>query len=856
MDENMSSLSEWLSERPKWLQMAAARLLENNTLSDADIAELATACLGEASGKPPTATCVIPTFPFQQNRTESLKLCSISEIEGINQLAPRNPLEFGHSSGNLAVIYGYNGSGKSGYVRLLKHACAARTPGCLHGNVYQQSDVQQKALISYEQNGNLKNLTWGTQDGACNDLCGVDIFDSASGGIFITNENEVTYEPPELSFFTDLIDACARISEHLNQEKQRNQSKKPNFPPALQSTPEGKWYGAIDHSTSDTAIDGRCRITQDEERSIQKLQDRLFEADPQKKFTALTKQAEHIDELIGIAQKHIEQLSTKKGQEILAAIENWNVKKKAAETASQEFFAGAHLAGIGSEIWQELWRAARKYSEIVAYKNIPFPNLSDDARCVLCHQALTEEAKNRLDSFESFVTGEMQREKLIADIQYQDMLNAIEDISDPVFIQSKIDAAGISDEKLSEQILRFFTQLQQTREQFVKIKFDKDIPADFQLPERIQKGQALSRGIKEQAEQFKKDAEVDNRQELQTQLDRLKAKQWLAENKNSAVEEANLKKRLNQIQEAIKSTNPQALSKKKGSLAEALLTEAFARRFNDELANLGASQVNVEISKSKVARGKVLHKIQLKNATKCAPADVLSEGESRIVSIAAFLADVAHKDNPAPFIFDDPISSLDQNYEEAVVKRLLDLSQERQVIVFTHRLSLLGTLRHFAKNRSVEPHIVYIRATEWGTGQPAPMPLSQKTIGRALNTLMNERHAVARKAAQNNEFDRAESESKAICTDFRIILERTIEEDLLCGVIQRFQRPVETLKLKQLSKLKASDCILLNDLMTKYSKFEHSQSKETPISLPEHEELLEDMKRLRTWREEYKNRDV
>jgi ABC-type Mn2+/Zn2+ transport system ATPase subunit len=63
---------------------------------------------------------------------------------------------------------------------------------------------------------------------------------------------------------------------------------------------------------------------------------------------------------------------------------------------------------------------------------------------------------------------------------------------------------------------------------------------------------------------------------------------------------------------------------------------------------------------------------------------VLSEGEYRIVSLAAFLADVGGKDFSAPFVFDDPISSLDQDFEEAVVQRLVELSQERQVIIFTH----------------------------------------------------------------------------------------------------------------------------------------------------------------------------
>ena len=95
---------------------------------------------------------------------------------------------------------------------------------------------------------------------------------------------------------------------------------------------------------------------------------------------------------------------------------------------------------------------------------------------------------------------------------------------------------------------------------------------------------------------------------------------------------------------------------------------------------------------------------------------------------------------------------------------------------------------------------------------------------------------------------------KSICSDFRTLVERSIENDLLCGVVQRFQRPVHTLKLKELAKLKHADCNLLDLLMTKYSGFEHSQPEESPVELPKPNDLLTDMNSLRTWREEYAKR--
>lgn len=210
--------------------------------------------------------------------------------------------------------------------------------------------------------------------------------------------------------------------------------------------------------------------------------------------------------------------------------------------------------------------------------------------------------------------------------------------------------------------------------------------------EWIEKIRKISHGYEESAKKYEEDAEKDNRVELQAKLKNLQAKKWLSEQKTAIQEEVNRLQSLERLQEAKKKTNSKALSTKKGELAETLITDAFVQRFNDELKALGASSLKVKLIKSKVSKGKVLHTLQLDGSAYNLN-DVLSEGENRIVSITAFLADVTGKTYSAPFVFDDPISSLDQAYEEAVVQRLCAIASERQVIIFTHRLSLLGMIQ-------------------------------------------------------------------------------------------------------------------------------------------------------------------
>ena len=108
--------------------MAAKWLLEKDEITTKDISDLTLLCLQEAEGTFASTNYSFPKNAFSQNTTGSLCLCSIGNIEGVNALAPKVPLKFGKG---ITVIYGLNASGKSGYVRLLKHICGARNPGDL-----------------------------------------------------------------------------------------------------------------------------------------------------------------------------------------------------------------------------------------------------------------------------------------------------------------------------------------------------------------------------------------------------------------------------------------------------------------------------------------------------------------------------------------------------------------------------------------------------------------------------------------------------------------------------------------------------------------------------------------------------
>lgn len=852
MSGPLASLTKWFSERPQWLNIAATKLLQQSELTDRDVSELVTLCRQEADKTLVKTTCSFSASAFSQDATGTLRLCSISDVEGVNALFPRKPLRFGKDG--ITIVYGNNGSGKSGYVRLLKHICGARETGSLLSNVYKPSSTVQKACILFEHDKVLKTHMWSGQ-GICDDLNSVDIFDASFGKVFVRSEDEVSYEPPVLSFFSSLILTCQKVALVLDTEAKQHQSKKPNIMTDKKETPEGIWYESISANTTTQDIDTHCTFSGSDETEIQTRQQCLAEQAPAERAKLLRKQKQHIDTLVQDAQKYLEQLSDENCRQIIAAKKRSILKKTAADTAADKMFSGSELEGIGSDVWKELWEAARNYSVSAVYIEAEYPNVSDDSRCVLCHQTLTQEAKDRLISFESFVKGEMQKAATEAAKEYEMASQTIEALPTSNTLKTRIDAAGIPQDEVASQITEFFAQLQARKDHLLGIDSEEAIPGPLLSSKWIEEANAYSRNLGELAAKYDKYAISDNRDEIKKKLSSLQAKKWLSEHRAAIDEEVNRLRLLNQIQRAIGLADTRALSRKKGDLAETLITNEFVQRFNEELRVLGASQLEVELVQSKVFKGRVLHKLQLRGAPQNSLADVLSEGENRIVSIAAFLADVTGKSNQAPFIFDDPISSLDQSYEEAVVQRLIRLSQNKQVIVFTHRLSLLGLIQEYSKKVSREPEIICIRAETWGVGEPGDTPLFVKRPDKALNYLINDSLSMAKRLLYEHGNDVYEPCAKSLCSEFRSLLERMIEFELMADVVGRYRRDVNTKnKIHKLAQITLEDCELFDELMTKYSRYEHSQPPEAPVQLPKPGEFETDFNKLKNWQQEFSKR--
>ncbi len=849
----MSDLIGWIQERPTWVKYAAKQLIDSGEINLEDIKKLVELTINDAKEEE-CEHIPIEDLSFDQSSTNEIKLTSISDIHGINALSSQKPLEFGNK--NLSIIYGRNGSGKSGYVRILKHLTGSRNPGRLLSNVYESRPTQQKCKVSYEINDQSKQVDWEKSDGPIEDLLSVDIYDTSTGVIYLEDENEVTYEPPLLRFFSELIDISQVIGNEIESIINQKISQKPTLPPEYHETELGKWYQDLSSELDEEKIIVKVKWDEEDEEDLTRLKDRVGTESPREKADQLLAKRKRLINFVLKSIEHVKKLSVKNCAKIIDLNKLLQKKEKVAEAAAKELFSSSPLDGIGSDIWEELWEKARTYSESIAYHGQNFPVTEENARCVLCQQELSDEAKGRFISFEEYVKGETNKEIEQLSEKLDKLLKEVSNLPNKELVLTELDAIGIDDKGQREKIVEFYDLLSKRAGELNTYDKTEELTSLSNEMDLIIEARRHAGKLLKQANLFLKDAENGNREEIQSLLKEIETRKWLSTQSGAIKKEVERLTELEILDKAKKITNPASLSRKKGALAEELITEAYINRFNEELASLGACNVNVDIKKTGVKKGQVLHEIQLLNTEKQEPSEVLSEGERKIVTLAAFLADVTGKEIPAPFIFDDPITSLDEDFEDKVVNRLIELSKKRQVIVFTHRISLVVKLQDDAKKEeNTSAGLMSIKKRGEVAGEPTSSPIYVRKAKSVLNELSNQRLVQAKKAHRDEIEVSYEILAKSICSDIRILLERIVEEVLLADVVHRFRRDLHTKnKILNLSKIQENDCKFIDDMMTKYSKYEHSQPRSSSVPAPEPHEIEADLTELKEWFDEFTNR--
>jgi ABC-type uncharacterized transport system ATPase subunit len=264
------------------------------------------------------------------------------------------------------------------------------------------------------------------------------------------------------------------------------------------------------------------------------------------------------------------------------------------------------------------------------------------------------------------------------------------------------------------------------------------------------------------------------------------------------------------------------LSRKIGEFTEGAVTAQLRARLAAELEALRFTHLPVAIG-ARGAKGKTRVSLQLDSTRRVDVGDVLSEGERRAVALAFFLAEVAVAEHGGGIVLDDPVSSLDHARRSYVAQRLIEETQRRQTIVFTHDIVFLLELQELAARSSISCEVRVVRRVGNIAGIASKdLPWVAQNVAKRVGYLKNE---MQRLAALERKGD-AEVYRREVKTWFELLRgawERCVEEKLFNGVVGRFQPGIETLKLKPVTVTQAMTTAVEQG-MTRASAWTHDQA--------------------------------
>ncbi len=813
----LEAIVRWSTTRPLWLRDALRRVVQKASISDADVSELVAICLvenglklgGTDAPKPVVLGSEdLPAYPAAAN---AVTLVSVSEVLHVNQLAPNQTLNI--APAGLTVVYGDNGSGKSGYARILKRACRARNRGDeIEPNIYGNAGPRRtaSAQLNFKAGPTVKTLAWA--DGpkpTVPELSAVSVFDADCASVHVEDRNDVAFKP----FGLDVPERLASVSQRVRTEfEARRRAVEAEQDPIFQAptwsatSAVGRALSGLRHDTRYGDLAKPTPLSEEEARRLKQLREDLSK-DPATAAREVRLRINRLNALVAHVATVEAQLSDATLHELARLVADSRTKQEAATVAAEQLFAGSPLA-IGGDTWRELWESARRYSENVAYPTRPFPVKDPDGRCVLCQQPVSREAADRFQKLDDFVKADTERQARDA----QDKAKAARDTLKQARGGTRpcgqgLDELSLLDPALAEDIRRFVVVAALRKRSVLRAIDAKPDPAPPPAPaspvkrlrERIQKeverAVALEKASAEpaRAKLLAERTELQDRDSLSGLLPKLKA------------EIARLRK-LDIFDKCIAAANTKPITELGNSLAEQVLTPQLRDRFAEELISLAGSRVRAELTYAGGRTGSPQYQVRLIARPAANVARILSEGETTCVALAGFLAELATADHLSGLIFDDPVCSLDHKWRLNVARRLVKEAATRQVLVFTHDIVFVHDLHDQAHEQGVPCELRNLRRDSTGTGVVGDgLPWTGMRIEQRLDEL-GKRARAAKAAFEAHKEDEYRREVEDIYSDLRATWERALEEVALQRTVVRHRDYIDTKELKKVSALSAADC--------------------------------------------------
>ena len=801
-----------------WMRDCLRRICTQSDLTKADIQEILTN-LKSTEGLVQAGTLEQLTSSHLATQTTSSRastvLISISDVQNANRLAPNQVLKFAEQG--ITLIYGYNGSGKTGYGRILRQVCRSRheKQEPILGNVYAGNTVPASAQIKYKTAGVTAAFTWVDGSPSPDELSLISVFDATTAPLYADQQNKIEFLPLGLDVLPRLAKVCEQLSSAIDGEVRALDAKVAIPLPKVESASHVQFLNRLSDQTTPSQIPTEGEIktlftwSPSDDTALEAVQGEI------RQLSEPAAQSAQLMRLIGTIEGFNPKMTSAFNAfapTVISGIQQKTEAAKAARTAATIAATGRFTNDTLGEspttaAWRRLYQAAEAFSAEI-YPDEEFPATGKDRVCLLCQQTIGEAAQDRFQRFKEF----------LQDTSQQDAVRAEQEVASTLLSVSRTTMPLASD------IDGIFKELTDTKPTYVTLR---DSIRQQCLALAALKSE-LVRCIKGEAE-FAEVPSVDATVliDIDNAILTLKAEKQAFDDltKDTAI----LTKFKNQIADLVdrrncagnlaifvarrtdlctrsawkrcrKQCDTTAISRKSSQLRDAYLTQGFHDAVMKEVRDLGLDYLPIRVE-GRTTHGVGYIGVALSKTGREPTSRILSEGEFRGLALACFFAEIGTINGHDGIVVDDPVSSLDHLHVEQVAVRLVQEAKVRpQVIVFTHDLAFYYDLWMAAAEAGIDVYRNWVHKTGsngFGNVTPDDGPWQVKTT-RERMTFLDE---VVRKLPDQSSTlpDEYLMRSEAFYSKLRETWERLVEERLLNGVVGRFQPQVATQMLKGVS---------------------------------------------------------
>jgi energy-coupling factor transporter ATP-binding protein EcfA2 len=848
MGDLEAGLLDWSLNRDDWKRDLLRRLAAGEVMGSNDVRAYADAAEREELSKDAPwylafelsdAAEFVPLDATHLTATvqgaDPVQIMNVVHVHGANDLADGSTLDF--NPVGLTIIAGRNGSGKSGYTRILKQVAVCRASEEILPNAFGAT-ATPKAVVGYHMGSSVsQELTWeaGTER-IESPLQRVRVFDARAANVHLAGSTEVAYVPPTLQVLGEYTRLLQQVDAVIDSDLQQLRLQRRDWP----NLEAGVGTEIFENNGEDRALEALKNIaplTKEEEDELAALPARIRDLTASNP-AALAVQARQRSGQLTTLARNLEVIAAKVSVEAIADSEKLQSDETAAQVKATEarsrVEADDSLFGTGGDSWQELWNAAKTFIE--ADHEHRFPDVSDDSSCPLCQQRLDGAARARFARFAEFMSGEAQTALVTARTLRNtdvDALNALPLGS--VITQDVVDLVSTYNDDISRTLLPAIAEATLIRNHLVGMddeeSGDNDAAAlatTFVTAIEVLREAAATETASAEALAATDTSAVAAAQ-LQARHEALTIRKGIAAELGAIAGQHDRAIRITRLTTSKGACNTTSASRKNSDLSSNYV-EKVCQRFEEEAKQLGIDRVPVELVFDRSSRGVSYIKVSLKDAPQVSVNAVLSEGEQRVTAIAGFFADLTESGDFSTLVFDDPVSSLDQEFRVKVAQRLLKESESRQVLVFTHDFSFvqylyeekkLRDLQDTADSKTPAPDITYLHIDRSSDGAGVVTTAEEwrhvsvrERLGR-----IKQRIQAAGVLFRNNDFTGYGSVARDIVGAIRDTWEAFVEQELLDSAVTRHDRRVQTQRLPKLTDLTDADVATVTLGMTIESRF-------------------------------------